>query len=316
MTMSPPGASPDRPSTGLHGHLQARLLRARATAREYARRHRVLLWPLVPMLLLCLLSAPLLGAWLRWVELPGIVRDQALQPCGQTTAGTAERGNAASVSLDAQEAALAPVDCAGMRRIDTATGLRTAAYRFEDGSLLTLHLRAPPAPVAQRDTPGPAADGISTAASASAAAGADAGGDVEVDVDADADTGPFAGVGTDPAAIAPAADDARPVAAPPPILTATCPVQSRQSLLVLAGLLLVGVIVIVHRLRAGGKFFDFRTVVSEPLRPGEVLLLIYAFTLIAGTGIGLQFGGCEAAAHRDTVQVERTPTPLKVPTVR
>lgn len=207
---------------------------------HYAQRNRALLWPLVPMLLLCLSSAPLLGAWMRWVELPGVVREQALQPC-------AAEVSAAPTALDAAEAALAPRACLAGRVTKAPNGLRTGIYRFDDGSLFTLHL--PPS------VPG------------------------------------------------------RP--APRPILAATCPVQSRQSLLVLVGLLAVGVVVILHRLRAGGKFFDFRSAVREPLLPGEVLLLIYAFTLIFGTAIGLQFGGCAAAEHRDAARVEQVQTSLR-----
>lgn len=352
MNASPPGVPKAQP-----GPLQPWLATVRARIRDNAQRNRAVLWPLAPLLLLCVLSAPLLGAWMRWVELPGLLREEGMLPCAAASAtdrgaGTAPRtADAASAALDPQLAALAPARCTGMRRIDTA-GLRTAAYRFEDGSLFTLHLRIPLAAPARADaTDGPGAEGAAAAASeasAIASDGADKGtpdprsagaaegaagqireptgreptGTPTVDTSTagasatavagtDADRAPLA----PPAGIAPAAS--RP--APPPILTASCPIQSRQSLLVLAGLLLVGAIVILHRLRAGGKFLDFRTVVREPLLPGEILLLLYAFTVILGTGIGLQFGNCAATDHREAVQVERGPMSLKdlaVPAVR
>jgi len=329
MSASPPGVPQAQP-----GPLQPWRAAARARIRDYAQRNRAVLWPLAPLLLLCVLSAPLLGAWMRWVELPGLLREEGMLPCASASASASATGrgggaaapaaDAAGAALDAQETPLAPARCAGMRRIDTA-GLRTAAYRFDDGSLFTLHLRASPAAAASADSiDGPgmesaAADASEAADIASDGANTDAPGPKQtgtptVDTSAaGASATAVAGTGADssplspPAGIAPAAS--RP--APPPILTATCPIQSRQSLLVLAGLLLVGAIVILHRLRAGGKFLDFRTVVREPLLPGEILLLLYAFTVILGTGIGLQFGGCTATDHRATVQVERGPMSLK-----
>lgn len=325
MSASPPGVPQAQP-----GPLQPWRATARARIRDYAQRNRAVLWPLAPLLLLCVLSAPLLGAWMRWVELPGLLREKGMLPCASASAtgrgaGTAApAADAAGAALDAQETALAPASCAGMRRIDTA-GLRTAAYRFEDGSLFTLHLRTPPAAPARADAidgpgmEGAAADASEAADIASDGANTDAPGPKQtgtptVDTSAAgasatavAGTGAESGPLSPPAGIAPAAS--RP--APPPILTATCPIQSRQSLLVLAGLLLVGAIVILHRLRAGGKFLDFRTVVREPLLPGEILLLLYAFTVILGTGIGLQFGNCAATDHREAVQVERGPMSLK-----
>lgn len=275
----------------------------------------------MPVLLLCLLSAPLLGAWMRWVELPRLVREADLQPCAEAAAtlsgGTAGIRDAATdamvEALDAQETALAPRHCIGMRRIDTGTGLRTAAYRFADGSQFTLHLRAPPAAPPRGGT------GIDTTAQVATDTASNTTTGSAAD-DAGMRTGTPGGTARShtgaPADAAPAPSDPAPTATPPaqpvprPILAASCPTQSRQSLLVLAGLLLVGVVVVLHRLRAGGKFLDFRNVVREPLRPGEVLLLIYAFTVMAGTGLGLQFGGCEAAEHRDTVQAEQTPITL------
>ena len=348
---------PTSPSPGgLRAFLQPQLTRIREALRSYAQHNRARLWPLIPLLLLCILSTPLLGAWMRWVELPRIQREQALQPCTPTAAGagqataTSAQGekdenaspNAASVgstaTLDARQAALAPSRCLGMRRIDNPTGLRVAAYRFEDGSLFTLHLRAPPTPAASDDaavdavaqttadaSPQLAIDagaepsnartndpdiGTHTAASAKSDPAPDVGADIHLDPAARPDTGNNTDTAIAPATAADTdATGTRP--APAPILTASCPVQSRQSLLVLTGLLLVGVVVILHRLRAGGKFLDFRNIVREPLLPGEVLLLIYAFALILGTGIGLQFGQCEAAAHRDAVQTELVPTSLK-----
>lgn len=346
---------PTSPSpAGLRAFLQPQLTRIREALRSYARHNRARLWPLIPLLVLCILSTPLLGAWMRWVELPRIQREQALQPCtppaagaGQATATSAQgekdenaSPNAASVSstatLDARQAALAPSRCFGMRRIDNPTGLRVAAYRFEDGSLFTLHLRAPPTPAtsdvaavdaaaqttadaspqlaidagtepsnARTNDPDIATD---TASSDKSDTAPDVGANIHLDPAARPDIGNNAVADADTAA-GTDATGTRP--APAPILTASCPVQSRQSLLVLTGLLLVGVVVILHRLRAGGKFLDFRNIVREPLLPGEVLLLIYAFTLILGTGIGLQFGQCEAAAHRDAVQTELQPTSLK-----
>lgn len=285
MTQDAPPPEPtqaDPPASTTSARLRADAGRAFSAAtghvRAYVRNNRARLWPLVPLLLLCLLSGPLFGAWIRGMELPEATAEGALQPCGGPAAPAAAQaapapapapadtaadttptpppapGAAAAAeavladiaaAFDRQASAYAPTRCRDARRLDNGPLLRTQLYRFDDGSLFTLHLRARPA-------------------------------------------------------------DGTPM---PPLLVTSCPVQSRQSMLVLLGLLMVGVVVVLQRLRAGGRFLDFRNAVREPLRPGEVLMLIYGFTVVAGMALGLQFGSCAAADHRDAVRVEATQGP-------
>ena len=295
MTQAPPPPEPTQaearvsaaPAPTAPASITATRLRAEAGSvfaaatgrlRAYLQQNRARLWPLVPLLLLCLLSGPLLGAWIRGMEQPDTAAQGALQPCdapatpaagktvttpapaaADTTAATLPAADTTSATeaatkalladiaatFDRQLSAYAPTTCRDTRQLDNGPLMRTQLYRFDDGSLLTLHLRAKPA------------DGKTLQ----------------------------------------------------PLLVSSCPVQSRQSMLVLLGLLMVGVVVVLHRLRAGGRFLDFRNTVREPLRPGEVLMLIYGFTLVAGMALGLQFSHCAAADHRDAVQLHATQGP-------